>query len=234
MWQSDEEFRQGMKEVKENYRQVARELEKCHTILHKKKKDSHKLLESIGKLKEGRRLAKEYEDEVTEGRREIRDFQEPEILEDGINKFSEEKKEQIKNAYVASETHVESVEEEINDEFVDPSPKIEALNFSTVIETVIFKKPPLIFENAVILVNRHPFDEIPQPSQVKLSKSEPIFVKKLEIRRDMFCEYDWWVFKTRWKIKKLQETEVQSLNSFVFQFFTTDDVNVVVLKHRWR
>jgi hypothetical protein len=115
----------------------------------------------------------QYKDEIS-GAREIKDFQEPEILQKGRNILSEErrtverlevsgeeiqeeKKEQIKNAYVASETHVESVEEEINDEFVDPSPKIEALNFSIEIEAVIFKKPALIFEDAVILVNHQPF-----------------------------------------------------------------------------
>jgi hypothetical protein len=50
----------------------------------------------------------------------------------------------------------------------------------------------------------------------------------------MFCEYDGWVFKTKWKTKKLQESEVQFLSLFVLQFLTTNDVHVVVFKHRWR
>jgi hypothetical protein len=136
-----------------------------------------------------------------------------------------------------------------NDEFLDPYPKIEtmelkkvhpvlkqddeALNFSTEIKVAIFKKTPLILEFAVILVNHQPFDEIPQPSQAKLSKSEPIFVNKLEIRRDMFYEYDWWVFKKRWKIEKLQETEVQFLSSFVFQYLI-EDCLIFMWKTRWR
>jgi len=187
-----------------------------------------------------------YKDEIL-GRREISnlqepeeeqesgDFQEPGILEDGINKFSEErtigKLEEVDGKEIQEAKNGQMK----NDEFIDPYPKIEtmelkkvhpvlkqddeALNFSTEIEAAIFKKTPLILENAVILVNHQPFDEIPQPSLVKLSKSEPIFVNKLEIRRDMFCEYDWWVFKARWKIEKLQEAEVQFLSSFVFEYY---------------
>jgi len=131
---------------------------------------------------------------------------------------------------VASDPQLESIEEEIQEIKIED---MESRNQKRRMAGV-FKETPLIFENAVTLVNHRLFDQSPQPNQVKLSKSEPIFVKILEIRRDMFCEYDGWVFKTKWKIKKLQEAEVQFLSLFVFQFLTTNDVHVVVFKHRWR
>jgi hypothetical protein len=223
-----------------------------------------KLLERSEKGRKGEQAAKEYEDEIPEGRemdfqepeeqklveqKEIKDFQEPEILQKGRIILSEERR-TIEKLEVCGEGIQEEKNGQIkNDEFLDPYPKIEtmelkkvhpvfkqddeALNFSTEIEAAIFKKKPLILEIAVILVNHQPFDEIPQPSQEKLSKSEPIFVNKLEIRRDMFYEYDWWVFKTRWKIEKLQEVEVQFLSSFVFQYLI-EDCLIFMWKTRWR
>jgi hypothetical protein len=131
---------------------------------------------------------------------------------------------------VASGTKVESIEEEIQEIKIED---MESRNQERRMAGV-FKETPLIFENAVTLVNHQLFDQSPQPNQAKLSKSEPIFVKKLEIRRDMFCEYDWWVFKTKWNIKKLQEAVVQFLSLFVFLFLTRNDVHVVVFKHRWK
>jgi hypothetical protein len=44
--------------------------------------------------------------------------------------------------------------------------------------------------------------------------------QKLELMRDMFWEYEWWVFKTRWKIQTIQKAEIRSLSSFVFQYLT--------------
>jgi hypothetical protein len=74
------------------------------------------------------------------------------------------------------------------------------------------------------------FDEIPQPSQMELTQlsiSQPLFVKKLELRRDMFCEYDGWVFKTRLKSKEVVGWFM------VFHYLIENGVNIVVYKRRW-
>jgi len=74
---------------------------------------------------------------------------------------------------VASGTKVESIEEEIQEIKIED---MESRNQERRMAGV-FKETPLIFENGVTLVNHQLFDQSPQPNQVKLSKSEPIFVK---------------------------------------------------------
>jgi hypothetical protein len=74
---------------------------------------------------------------------------------------------------VVSGTKVESIEEEIQEIKIED---MESRNQERRMAGV-FKETPLIFENGVTLVNHQLFDQSPQPNQVKLSKSEPIFVK---------------------------------------------------------
>ncbi|XP_059445265.1 uncharacterized protein LOC132177068 [Corylus avellana] len=65
-----------------------------------------------------------------------------------------------------------------------------------------------------------------------------VFDKMLEseivLMRDMCWDYEWWVFKIGWKQKTVQQAEIESWSSFVFQYSKEDDVHVVFLKHRWR
>jgi len=68
---------------------------------------------------------------------------------------------------VASGTKVESIEEEIQEIKIED---MESRNQERRMAGV-FKETPLIFENAVTLVNHQLFDQSPQPNQVKLSKS---------------------------------------------------------------
>jgi hypothetical protein len=141
----------------------------------------------------------------------------------------------------------------------------------------------MIQETNLVDDTHHAFDEIPQPSQMKLSISKSMVVKvigvltpnsncilkefcvfntkslkdfhdsvrlyqkeenvidkmwdqKLELRKDIFWKYDWWVFKTRWKMKELKEVKSWLI------FCDCNDVEkqlcgmkfFVLFKHRWR
>ncbi|KAE8009284.1 hypothetical protein FH972_005731 [Carpinus fangiana] len=57
---------------------------------------------------------------------------------------------------------------------------------------------------------------------------------KIVLMRDMCWDYEWGVFKIGWKQKTVQQAEIESWSSFVFQYSKEDDVHVVFLKHRWR
>jgi hypothetical protein len=48
----------------------------------------------------------------------------------------------------------------------------------------------------------------------------------------MCWDYEWGVFKIGWKQKTVQQAEIESWSSFVFQYSKEDDVHVVFLKHR--
>jgi hypothetical protein len=64
-----------------------------------------------------------------------------------------------------------------------------------------------------------------------------VFDKMLEseivLMRDMCWNYEWWVFKIGWKQKTVQQAEIESWSSFVFQYSKEDEVLVFYLKHRW-
>jgi hypothetical protein len=165
-----------------------------------------KLFERSDKGRKGEQAAKEYEDEIPEGRemdfqepeeeqksveqKEIKDFQEPEILQKGRIILSKERR-TIEQLEVCGEGIQEEKNGQIkNDEFLEPSPKIEnmelkkvhpilehgdgGLDLSKEVESRKFENPSLAFKDTTIIVPHQPFDEIPQPIQVKLLESEPI------------------------------------------------------------
>jgi hypothetical protein len=181
-----------------------------------------KLLERSEKGRKGEQAAKEYEDEIPEGRemdfqepeeeqksveqKEIKDFQEPKILQKGRIILSEESR-TIEQLEVCGEGIQEEKNGQIkNDEFLEPSPKIEAmelkkvqpilehgdggLDFSKEVESRKFENLSLAFKDTAIIVSHQPFDEIPQPIQVKLLESEPISpsTQPLKIQKnDLIC-----------------------------------------------
>jgi hypothetical protein len=55
---------------------------------------------------------------------------------------------------------------------------------------------------------------------------------KIVLMRDMCWDYEWGLFKIGWKQKTVQQAEIESWSSFVFQYSKADDVHVVFLKHR--
>jgi hypothetical protein len=61
---------------------------------------------------------------------------------------------------------------------------------------------------------------------------------KIVLMMDMCWDYELGggggVFKIGWKQKTVQQAEIESWSSFVFQYSKEDDVHVVFLKHRWR
>jgi hypothetical protein len=163
------------------------------------------MLSRSNKLRQGKQAAEEYEDQIP-GAREIKDFQEPENLQKGRNKLSEERRTIEKLEVFGEKIQEEKTGQIKNDEFLEPSPKIKAIELKNVhpilehddggldlskeIESRTFENPPLAFKDKNIIVPHQPFDEIPKPSQLKLLESEPISpsTQPLKIRKnDLVC-----------------------------------------------
>jgi small-conductance mechanosensitive channel len=77
--------------LQDHHNQVDQLTESIKTLVAAQNK-TNSSLERIEKRMKGMQVVEEYEDEFPERGREIKYFQEPEILENGRNKYSEERR----------------------------------------------------------------------------------------------------------------------------------------------